>query len=402
MSAAAPLSQTSPGAGTSRRTLGVAIIGSGLMAKAHTMAWRNLQAVYGDVPVDIRLVVLVDATDELAAAGAAQFGYERWTSSWQQAIEDPEVDVIDIVTPNFLHKDVAIAAARAGKHIWCEKPLALTADDAQLMAQEAETAGIKTLVGFSYLRNPGVALAKKLIEQGEIGRPVSFTGTFAIDAMTDPDTPFTWRQDRALAGTGALGDVGAHVIAFARHLVGPISQVAALSTISVPARPLPAGNFGYGEKADASAPQREVENDDVTVFLTAFENGAIGTVEASRVSAGRSYDVGFTLTGTRGAIRFGQQNMYELQVRLASDPEGTTGFRHLELGPGDGDYGVLWPVPGVNISIHDLKFFEARNLVEAITTGTRAWPDFREGREVEKIIDAVDRAAQTRQWVPVG
>ena len=384
-----------------RRTLGVGIIGSGLMAKAHTMAWRNLRAVYGQIPVEIRLVVLVDATDELAAAGAAQFGYERWTTSWQDVVEDPAVDIVDIVTPNFLHKEVAIAAARAGKHIWCEKPLALTADDALEMTKVAEDSGVKTLVGFSYLRNPGVVLAKKLVQDGEIGKPVSFTGTFAIDAMTDPGTPFTWRQDRALAGTGALGDLGAHIIAFARHLVGPIERVASLSTITVPRRPLPAGTFGYGEKAEANAPMREVENDDATIFLAGFANGAIGSIEATRVSAGRSYDVGFTLTGTKGALRFDQQRMFELQVRLASDPGGTTGFRHIQLGPGHGDYGVLWPVPGINISVHDLKFFEAHDLIEAIMTGTAVSPDFREGWEVEKVIDAVDEASGTNGWVAI-
>jgi predicted dehydrogenase len=384
-----------------RRSLGVAIIGSGLMAKAHTMAWRNLQAVFGSLPACIRLVVLADATDEFASAGAAQFGYERWTTSWQDAVADPAVDVVDIVTPNFLHKDVALAAARAGKHIWCEKPLALTARDALEMTEAAEQAGVKTLVGFSYLRNPGVALARQLVERGEIGRPVSFTGTFAIDAMADPGTPFTWRQDRSLSGAGALGDLGAHVIALARHLAGPIRQVAALSSITVPSRPLPAGAFGYGEKADEGAPWREVENDDVTMFLAAFGNGAVGTVEASRVSAGRSYDVGFTLTGTNGAIRFSQQSMHELQVRLASDPGGSTGFRHVQLGPGNGDYGALWPVPGVNISIHDLKFFEARDLVAAIVSGGPAWPDFREGWEVEKVIGAIDEAARKHSWVTI-
>jgi predicted dehydrogenase len=251
------------------------------------------------------------------------------------------------------------------------------------------------------LRNPGVVLAKKLVEDGEIGRPVSFTGTFAIDAMTDPGTPFTWRQDRAFAGTGALGDLGAHIIAFARHLVGPIERVANISTITVPRRPLPSGTFGYGERADSNAPMRDVENDDATIFLVGFPNGAIGSIEASRVSAGRSYDVGFTLTGTKGALRFDQQRMFELQVRLASDPAGTTGFRHLQLGPDHGDYGALWPVPGVNISIHDLKFFEAYDLIEAITTDTPAWPDFREGWEVERVIDAVDEASGTNSWVAI-
>lgn len=385
-----------------KQTLGVAIIGSGLMAKAHTMAWRNLQAVYGNISHDIRLVILADATEELARAGADQFGYAEWTTSWEEAVNHPDVDVVDIVTPNWLHKDVAIAAARAGKHMWCEKPLALTADDAREMTEAAEAAGVVTLVGFSYLRNPAVLHALSLIKAGEIGRPVSFSAAFAIDAMTDPATPFTWRQDRALAGTGALGDVGAHIIAIGQMLVGEITSVDALSSITVAERPLPSGAFGYGEKADQDAPLRAVENDDVTMFLAAFDSGAIGMFEASRVSAGRSYDLSFTVTGTKGAIRFDQQRMFELQVRLASDPEGSTGFRHLQVGPGHGDYGVLWPVPGINISIHDLKFFEAHDLVEAINTHTDTWPDFRAGWRVETIIDAVDEAAASGTRVRLG
>jgi predicted dehydrogenase len=383
------------------QTLGVAIIGSGLMAKAHTMAWRNVQAVYGDVPVTPRLVILCDATDEIAAAGAVQFGYERWTTSWREAIDDPDVNVVDIVTPNFLHKDIAIAAAKAGKHIWCEKPLALTAEDALEMTQAAEDAEVRTLVGFSYLRNPGLALAKRLIESGQIGDMVSFTAAFALDAMVDPLTPFTWRQDRGLAGTGALGDLGAHVIAIARFLIGDIAKVASMARIVTKERPLPQGSFGYGEKAAASAPKCFVENDDVTYFLAEFANGAIGSIEASRVSAVRAWDLSFMLTGSKGAIRFDQQHMYKLEVSLDSDPHEIHGFRTIELGPGHGDFGVLWPVPGANISIHDLKFFEVHDLIAGIVSGKPVWPDFREGYEVQKVIDAVDRASKEGSWVVV-
>lgn len=385
-----------------RRALGIAMIGSGLMAKSHTMAWRNLQAVFGDVPVDVRLVVLADATEELAAAGAAQLGFERSTASWQEAIDSPDVDIVDIVTPNFLHQEVAVAAARAGKHIWCEKPLAVTADGARAMADAAEEAGVKTIVGFSYLRNPGVALARQLIERGEIGDPVSFTGSFSLDAMVDPAAPFTWRQDRSLGGTGALGDLGAHVIAIARHLVGDIDAVTALHRTTVPQRPLPQGSFGYGEKADSAAPMRNVENEDISICLARFANGAIGSIESSRVAAGRTFDLSFTLTGTRGAIRFDQQHMYELQVRLTADDDtGYSGFRRVDLGPGHGLLGALWPIAGVNIGVHDLKYGEARDLVEAIVADTPAWADFREGWRVEQTIDAIDEAAHTGSWVRV-
>ena len=382
--------------------LGIATIGGGLMAKAHTMAWRNLLPVYGAQPAVPRFRILADATEDLARSGAARLGYERHTASWQEAVEDPAVDVVSIVTPNWLHREVALAAARAGKHIWCEKPLALTATDALEMAEAAERAGVVTLVGFSYLRNPGLAVARRLVEAGEIGDPVSFTGTFAIDAMTDPQTPFSWRQDRRLAGTGALGDLGAHVIAIARHLVGDIASVAALASTPVRERPMPAGTFGYGEAADRTAPGRAVENDDVTIFLARFASGAIGSIEAHRSAAGRAYDLSFTLTGTKGAIRFDQQRMTQLEVRLASDPASMKGFRSLQLGPGDGDYGHLWPIAGINLGIHDLKLFEAHDLLGAIAGASPAWPDFREGWRVEQVIDAVDEAAQSHEWVSVG
>lgn len=394
---------SNPGpAQTQRRTLGVAMIGGGLMAKAHTMAWNNVQAAYGDIPADIRLVILADATEELAAAGAAQYGYEHSTASWEEALAHPDVDIVDIVTPNFLHQEVAVAAAKAGKHIWCEKPLATTADGALAMTEAAEAAGVKTMVGFTYLHNPGIALAKRLVEAGEIGDPVSFSGTFAIDTMTDPDVPFTWRQDRSLAGTGALGDVGAHIIAIARHLVGGITQVSGLARTTVTHRPIPQGNLGYGARAQEDAPMHEVENDDLSLFLATFDNGAIGSFEASRISSGRSFEVCFTLTGTRGAIRFDQQHMYELQVRVESDLGGRfPGLRRVDVGPGDGVQGALWPLAGVNIGVHELKLAEARRLIEAIIHDTPTWPDFREGWEVERTIEAIDRAAQSGVSVQV-
>lgn len=386
---------------TTERVLGIAMIGGGLMCKAHTMAYRNLRTVYGRLPARLRQVMLVDATEELARSGAEQYGYKKWSTSWQDAIDDPDVDIIEIVTPNYLHKDLAIAAARAGKHVSCEKPLALTAADAHEMVEAAEESGVKTIVGFTYLRNPAVVFARQLVDSGEIGDPVSFSGVFAIDSATDPSIPISWRQERAHAGSGALGDLGAHVIALARYLVGPIESVAGLTRTTVAKRPASAGNLGYGEKADESAPLRDVENDDIVMFLTSFANGAMGTIEASRVSSGRSYELGFTLTGTKGAIRFDQQNMYRLEVRLASDPAGTTGFHSVQVGPDHGDYSVLWPVPGINISIHDLKFFEAYDFITAIADDSTAYPDFREGWEVSKVLDAVEASASTHGWVKV-
>ncbi len=371
------------------KQLGIAVIGDGLMAKEHSMAWRSVQAVYGDVPVSPRLVVIVHPDPERAAAAAAQYGFERSATSWEEAVADPEVDVVDIVTPNAFHKEVAIAAARAGKHIWCEKPLALTSAESWEMTEAAEAAGVSTLVGFTYLQNPGLALAKRLIDAGELGELFSFTAFFSADTMIDPAVPFTWRTDRSRAGGGALGDLGSHLVSIARYLVGDVARVSGMTRIVVP------------ERTDAAGARRAVDNDDHALAMVEFENGVTGSLQASRVLTGRSFEVSFTLTGTKGAIRFSQQDSHILEVSLASDGLDSHGFRTIELGPGHGEFGRLWPMSGINIGLHELKIFEVRAFIEAIVTGTRVLPDFREGWEIEKVIEAIEHSARSRNWVDV-
>jgi len=371
------------------RTLGIGIIGDGLMAKEHSMAWRSVRAVYGDLPFEPRLVTLVHPDSDRAADAAARYGFARSSSAWQDVIDDPEIQIVNIVTPNAFHKEVAIAAVRAGKHVWCEKPLALSADDAREMTEAAETAGVSTLVGFTYLQNPGLALAKKLIDDGELGELVSFTSFFSADTMIDPAVPFSWRTDRARAGGGALGDLGSHLVSIARYLVGPVARVSGLTRIVVP------------ERADGEGVIRTVDNDDLAISMLEFDNGVIGTMQASRVATGRAFEVSFTLTGTKGVIRFSQQDSHKLEVSLDSDGLDSHGFRTIELGPGHGDFGALWPMSGINLGLHELKIFEVRRFIEAIATGERILPDFREGWQIEKTIEAVERSAASRTWTDV-
>src|SRR4051795_13171052 len=253
--------------------IGIAMIGSGLMAKSHTMGYRNVESVYGTTPFRPRFAVLADAREDLARSGAESLGYERWTVDWREAVTAPEVQVVDIVTPNFLHKEIAMTAIDAGKHVYCEKPLALTAPEAKHMFEAAEAAGVKTIVGFNYLRNPAIAEARRLIAGGVLGDIWTFSGKFVLDACTDPDVPFTWRFDRKLSGSGALGDLGAHIVSLAQVLVGPIASVAGMSKTFIKTRPEPTGVFGYGSGADLTAPRLEVENDDHSSFLMEFTNG---------------------------------------------------------------------------------------------------------------------------------
>lgn len=382
---AAMVSKVSP-----RPDLGIGLIGDGLMAKEHSMAWHNLHAVYGDVPVKPRLVALVHPDQDRARVGAERYGYERGSTSWQAVVNDPAVDVIDIVTPNAAHKDVAIAAAKAGKHIWCEKPLALTAAGAAEMTQAAEAAGIRTLVGFTYLRNPALVLARSLIEANELGHLVSLKGVFRADTMIDPSVPFTWRTDRERAGGGAFADLGSHLVSIARYLVGDVRRVCGISRTVVP------------QRSDSAGTMRQVDNDDLTMALVEFDNDVVGTLWASRVETGRAFELSFTLTGTEGAIRFDQCNISQLEVKLASDSSTGHGFRTIEVGPGHGDYAHLWPMSGMNIGIHELKYFEVRHLVDAIHDGVAAYPDFRDGWEVQRVIEAVERSTLRQTWEAVG
>jgi predicted dehydrogenase len=359
------------------------------MAKEHSMAWRNVRAVFSDLPLEPRLVTLVHPTLERARKAAQQYGFERASDSWQDVVNDPEIDVINIVTPNLFHEEVAIAAARAGKHVWCEKPLALTAASARAMTEAAEAAGISTQVGFTYLQNPGIALALQLIDAGELGELISFTGFFSADTMIDPEVPFTWRTDRARAGGGALGDLGSHMISIARHLVGDIARVSGLTKTVVT------------ERSDADGNRRSVDNDDYSLTLLEFANGTIGSMQASRVAVGRAFEVSFALTGTRGAIRFSQQDSYKLEVSLASDELNTHGFRTIELGPEHGAYGALWPMSGINIGLHELKIFEVKSFIDAIAAGTTSSPDFREAWEVQKVIESIEESDRLRAWCEV-
>lgn len=375
------------------------MIGSGLMAKSHTMGYRNVESVYGTTPFRPRFEVLADATPELASAGARSLGYQRWTTDWRAAVGDDKVDVVNIVTPNFLHKEVAMEAIANGKHVYCEKPLALTAADAKQMHEAAQAAGVKTIVGFNYLRNPAIAEARRLIADGELGDIWTFTGRFVLDACTDPDVPFTWRFERKLSGSGALGDLGAHIISLALALVGPMTSVAGQSRTFIKTRPEATGVFGYGSGADLEAPRREVENDDATTFLMDFASGASGSIESSRVATGRTWHQSIEIIGSKGALQFVQQDIHTLRLYLTGDPVERKGYREIELGPSHGDYGAFWPFAGVPLGVHELKTIEVHEWLSAIAEDRTPDGDFKDGWHVAEVLEKVEQSVAERRWV---
>src|SRR5215216_7969166 len=282
----------------------IGLIGAGFMGKAHAMAFKNVPLVFGNEPGQPILEIIADVDEQAVAKRAAEFGFARWTTNWREVIEDPQVDIVDITTPNHLHAEMAIAAAEAGKHVYCEKPRANTSEDAARIVAAVEKAGVTSIVGFNYLKNPAQAFARQLIESGELGEITLFRGTFDQDFLANPSVPFSWRLDHSLAGTGALGDLGSHTIAFAHFLVGDIVEVCGLRATKIKERAVPAGGSGYAATAQSGGEKRAVENEDIMEFLIRFDNGAIGTIGTSRVGMGRKLGLGYEIQGTKGSLSY--------------------------------------------------------------------------------------------------
>jgi len=306
-----------------------------------------------------------------------QVGISRSTGDWRTLCADPAIDVVAVTAPNALHEPIVMAALEAGKHIYCEKPLSTTLESARRMAVAAKSAGVVTMVGFNFLRNPMIRLARDLIEAGEIGEITSFFGRHAENYMTDPDAPHSFRTDPD--GGGALADIGSHIVSMARYLLGPISVVAGQRNTIHKTRPITAG-------ATERAP---VLVDDLTQALLRFENGTMGVIEANWAATGRTMELSWEITGTKGAIRFNQERMNELLLCRGLAGGRTSGFVKIEAGPKHEPYGRFCPAPGHQLGFNDLKVIEVAELVQAIAGGENTGPDFAEALEVQKTISEI-------------
>jgi predicted dehydrogenase len=379
----------------------IGLIGTGGMGKAHATAFKNVPLVFGNEPGRPVLEIVADIEAKAVEKWAGDFGFPRWTTNWQEIIEDPHVEVVDITTPNHLHAEMAIAAAQAGKHIYCEKPLATTSADAARIVEAVEKSGVISIVGFNYLKNPAQAFARQLIASGELGEITLFRGTFDQDFLADPNVPFSWRLDRALAGTGALGDLGSHTIAFAHFLVGDILEVCGLNATRIKERAVPAGGSGYAATAQSSAEKRAVENEDVVEFLVRFENGAIGTIGTSRIGMGRKLGLGYEIQGTKGSLFYNQERMNEIRLYRHTDPDREKGYKTIYIGPEHPGYKAFFGLAGIGLGYNDQKIIEAHDLITAVALGQAVQPDVRFAYHVNKVIDAVDLSCQEHRWVPL-
>jgi predicted dehydrogenase len=389
------------------REIRIGLIGAGWMGKAHSVAYRNVPLVFGPEPAVPRLEMVADVNPDWAQAAAHDLGFARWSADWRKVVSDPAVDVIDITAPNHVHREVALAALAAGKPVYCEKPLANSAAETREMAAAAAAARVPTLVGFNYLKNPAHPYARELIRAGELGDITLFRGTFDQDLQANPDFPFTWRHERAVAGSGTLGDMASHTLAFAQYLIGDVVEVCGMCETYIRERPVAASGTGQTSRAQAGAPRRAVENDDVTQFLLRFaagppgSNGAIGTIGSSRIGTGRKLGLGYEIQGTRGALVFTQERMNELKLYRHTDPSAERGYKTVYIGPDHPNFAAFHPLPGVGLGYNDQKIIEARELIVAVAEGGPLEPDFGFGHKISQVIDAVLRSAEERRWVRI-
>jgi predicted dehydrogenase len=383
------------------KKLNVAMIGGGFMGKAHSLAYVGMPMFFWPAPAIAHRKILVDITDELAKDAAARYGFESYSSDWRSVVEDPDIDIVDIVTPNDSHSEIAIAAAKAGKHIISEKPLARTAEEAKHMLDAVNKAGVKHMVAFNYRRTPAVALAKKYIEEGAIGKILNFRGTYLQDWSADPNSPLSWRFRKDIAGSGAVGDIGTHVIDFARYLVGEISEVMGVTNTWIKERPTQSGSIDKlgTVKLGGDVKKEAVDVDDEMSTFLRFENGAVGSIEATRNAWGRHNFLTFEIHGEHGSLYFNYERRDELQVCFASDPDDRRGYRTVYTGPAHPNGAALWPIPGLGIGYSDTKIIEIHDFISSIVNNTDVSPNFNDGYRINVIADAIIASSNSERWV---
>jgi predicted dehydrogenase len=374
---------------TSKSELGVALIGTGFMGRLHSIAYSILPSFFPELP-GVRRRVVADVTESLAQRGAKQFGYDEWAVGWEKVIARSDVDIVDIATPNDFHRPIAEAALKNGKHVLCEKPLALSALDAQHMSECARNSGCVHMVAFNYRKCPAVLEAKRLIDEGVLGKIFHFRALYLQDWAVSPETPFSWRFRADQSGSGALGDIGSHALDFALYLVGQISSVAGFTQTFIGSRPKP-GSSDLGS----------VDVDDCTVALIRFENGAVGTLEASRFSYGRKNFLTFEISGSKGALAFNWERSNELCFYSAQDREQLQGFRTIITGPPHPFGEVLWPIPGLGTAFIETQVIQMESFIRAISEGRPVDTDFEHGWRVQEVMDAILTSTRLGQWTPV-
>lgn len=382
-----------------KKTLNIGLVGYKFMGKAHSNAYRQLPRFFDDLDVVPALKAICGRNEAGVRHAAETMGWESYETDWRELLARDDIDIIDIVTPGNLHAEIAIAAARAGKHVFCEKPIGNTVDQAKAMLAAVTAAGVHHAVFFNYRKAPAIALAKQMISEGALGQIRHWRGTYLQDWIVDPGFPLVWRLRKDIAGSGVNGDLNAHLLDMARYLVGEIAEVTALMETFVKQRPeLAETDDRMGGKPGTT--MGEVTVDDVTLALARFENGAVGTFEATRFAPGRKNYNRFEVNGSKGSVVFNMERPNELEIYTEDTRIGTFGFRTVSVTGGQDPYsGHYWPTAH-NIGYEHTFINLLYDAFSAIGRGENPSPDFHDGYINNVVLDAIEKSARSRQWEP--
>ncbi len=381
------------------RPIGVGVVGAGWMGRVHSSAYRRIGEHYPDCPGLARLVIVADESAARARAAAETSGFEKLTTDWQEVLEHPDVEAVSIATPNHLHRDVAIAAAEAGKHVWIEKPAGRVLRETEAIAAAIEGAGVRSVVGFNYRQAPAVRHARDLVRSGALGAIDHFRSQWIAAYAANPLGALTWRFRRDEAGLGILGDLGSHAVDLAQFLLGPIARVTAKTQTVVRERPLPSRD-GTHFDVSASEERAPVENEDVVWSIVEFEQGVNGTIEASRVAVGPQARYAFEVHGSRGAVAWDFERMGELSLFMPLE-SGDAGYARVLMGPQHEPFARFQPGPGLPMSFDDLKVAEAALFLQSVADGEQREPGIREALAAARVIAAMERSAASGAWEAV-
>jgi predicted dehydrogenase len=368
----------------------VALIGYAFMGRAHSNAYRQVSPFFAP-RLRPRLKVICGRTRAKVEAAAREYGWQEAATDWEAVVSRKDIDIVDVSTPGDLHAPIAIAAARAGKVVFCEKPLANTVPEAERMLAAVEQADVLHMICHNYRRAPAVMLAKEIIDAGQLGEIRHYRGTYLQDWISDPAFPLVWRLDKKKAGSGALGDIAAHSIDLARFLVGEIAEVAGDLKTFVKTRPLPENPKRKGR----------VTVDDAALALVRFAGGAIGSIEATRMAPGRKNYNRFEINGSKGSVAFDLERMNELEVYLESDRPAVRGFRRVLVTEGNHPYVKHWWPPGHIIGYEHTFTHTVFDLLEAVADERLPTPNFVDGVRNQRVLQAIEQASRTRRWVKV-
>jgi predicted dehydrogenase len=378
--------------------IGVGLVGYKFMGRTHSNAYRQV-ARFFDVDPRPRMVALCGREEASVQAAAEQLGWESYETDYHKLVTRDDVQLVDVASTGNTHYDVVMAALAAGKHVYCEKPLANSLDQAREMTKTAQQAGVINLINFNYRRVPAIAFAKQIIEEGRIGEIRHWRAVYLQDWINDPEFPLVWRLQKDLAGSGALGDIAAHIVDLSQFLVGPIAEVTGSMSTFIKDRPLETYSAGgAGLEATASAERGPVTVDDAAMFLARFENGVTGTFEATRLAPGRRNFNSFEINGSNGSIVFNLEKMNELNVFFADDPAGLQGFRNINVTEGVHPYAGAWWPAGHILGYEHTFIHAVKDLLDGIASGTNPQPDFAAGFRCQAVLDAVERSAASRSW----